>query len=273
MAHIFHGIAVGFDWLQSLLAMIDPWVGMIVISALTAILVLYVYKYTSNQPAITKAKNRIKANLLAMSLYRDSMKVIFSSAGGIVLVNFRYLSLNLVPLVCMILPVGIVMANLDGWYGYRPLRVGEQRLVEAEVDEELVMSDGLELIAPEGLEVDAPPVRVPSEGRVFWRVEAVEPGSHELRVAAGGRSFAKRVRVDGELARLSPLRHSGGMVNGFLYPGESVADGESGVSAVGVDYPATEMALAGTSLHWVYVYLVLTLVFAFALRGMIGVTF
>lgn len=272
MAQIFYSLSIAFDWLMAPMVAIHPWLGMMGISLLTAILVLFVYKYTSNQPAIRKAKNLIKAHLMAMSLYKDSLRVITSSAIYILGINLKYISLNLVPLLFMIVPVSILMANLDGWFGYQALRPGERALVTLHLGDGEVMGDDIHLHCPDGVSIDAPEVRIPSASEIYWRVVAEKPGTHYLTVALGDQMVSKRVHVGEVSDRLTVKRHDGALLESLFYPSKPI-DEAAGVVSLRLSYAPAEMSFFDWKLHWIYVYLVLTLVLALAFKGLFKVTF
>ena len=48
------------------------WLSATLVAAATGVLLLLVYKYTSHQRAIKAVRNDIKANLLAVKLFKDS---------------------------------------------------------------------------------------------------------------------------------------------------------------------------------------------------------
>ena len=86
----------------------NPWISMFAISLLTGILMLFIYKFTSNQKGIKKIKNKIKAHLLEIRLFKDSLSVSFKAQGNIVLSNFKYIGYASKPLLVMILPVLLI---------------------------------------------------------------------------------------------------------------------------------------------------------------------
>ena len=56
---------------------------MMAVSLLTALLMLFVFQLTSNQAGIRRAKDRIKAHLLELRLFKDNMRVTLWAQGGI----------------------------------------------------------------------------------------------------------------------------------------------------------------------------------------------
>jgi hypothetical protein len=272
MSLVFHGIATLWDLIMAPAVRLHPWFAMIAISLVTSIVVLFVYKYTSNQKAMIRVKDKLKASFLAISLYRDSLRVIGTSSLRILKDNLHYMALNVVPLLVMIVPVLLVMVQLDGWYGHRPLRPGEEALVKARVDGERVMDGDVSLEVPMGLTVNAPPVRIPSEDEICWRVKALEEGDFDVTLRLGDGSVDKTVVVGTDARRVSLKRHEGGFWDGFFHPAEPRI-AAAGVHAISVDFSSSTMSVFGWHVHWIWVFLVLTLVFAFALRDLFKVTF
>src|SRR4030043_1188364 len=103
---------------------LNPWAGMAFISLLTGLLMLLIYRLTSNQSGICRVKDKIKAHLLELRLFKDNMGVTMKAQGQILQANFRYLGLNLKPLLVMIVPLILILAQLNLWFGSEPLAVG-----------------------------------------------------------------------------------------------------------------------------------------------------
>ena len=61
------------------------WCSATLVAVVTGILMLLIFKYTSNQTAIRRTRNDIKANLLSLSLFRDNVWLSLRSQGRILL--------------------------------------------------------------------------------------------------------------------------------------------------------------------------------------------
>ena len=252
---------------------LSPWVGLVVVSLLTALLMLEVYKLTSNQPAIRRAKDLIKAHLYEMRLYKDDMRVTLAAQGSILKANLSYLAANLKPLAVMIVPLVLILAQLSVWYDRAPLRPGQETLVKARLAPTAdPLAAGLDLEVPPVLEITAPAVRISDLHEVVWRVKAVSPGEGRLVVRAGGTALEKTVAVgDGALGRVSALASLGSFPKRVLYPGERPLAGGTPVRSVEVLYPARRLAAFGLGVHWLIAYFVLSVVFGFAFKGVFKV--
>lgn len=252
---------------------LSPWFGMIAVSLLTALLMLEVYKLTSNQAAIRRAKDRIKAHLLEMRLYKDNMRVTLGAQGAVVKANLSYMAANFKPLAVMIVPLVLILAQLSLWYDRAPLRPGEVTLVKADLEATAdPVSLGLELETPPGLEITAPPVRIPDLHQVVWRVKALSPGAGRLLLRTGGRTIEKSVAVGGgPMSKVSALASRGSIWKRVLYPGEAPLPSGTSVRSVEVLYPAKSLTAFGLNIHWLVAYLVLSIVFGFAFKGVFKV--
>lgn len=57
------------------IAVLPGWFTNTIISIVTAVCLLAIFKYTSNQRTIRKIRNDIKADLLSLKLFKDSISV------------------------------------------------------------------------------------------------------------------------------------------------------------------------------------------------------
>jgi uncharacterized membrane protein (DUF106 family) len=252
---------------------LGPWPGLIAVSLLTALLMLEVYKLTSNQAAIRRAKDRIKAHLLEMRLYQDNMRVTFGAQGAILKANLAYMAANLKPLAVMIAPLVLILAQLSVWYDRAPLPIGEETLVKVRFDQAVEpLTLDLALEAPPGIEITAPVVRIADEHEAVWRIKAVAPAAGRLIVRTGRLAVEKTVSAGAPaLARVSALASRGSFWKRVLYPGEPPLPSSTPVRSVEVLYPAARLAAFGVGVHWLVAYLILSIVFGFALKGVFKV--
>ncbi|MHB9076809.1 MAG: hypothetical protein ACYC3X_04850 [Pirellulaceae bacterium] len=65
--------------------MLPGWLSATLVAGITGVLMLLVFKYTSNQEVVNRVRRYIKANLLAISLFCDSVAVGLRSQGRILM--------------------------------------------------------------------------------------------------------------------------------------------------------------------------------------------
>lgn len=252
---------------------LPPLASLTILSLLTALGMLVVFKWTSDQRKIASAKRAIHASLFEMRLFADDPLAILRSQADLLRQNLVYLRLSMVPLLWMIVPLVLLMAQLQFQYGYGGLRPGESALLKVTVRD--AMPGELQLQAPVGVRVDTPAVWIPSLREAAWRISAERVGEYELTVNAGGETATKTVRVAANAERVtqrSPVRLEVGFLNQLLYPTEPPLPAGGPIASIEVTYPEVEIDVFGWEMNWIVVFVALSIVFAFALRRPFGVT-
>jgi uncharacterized membrane protein (DUF106 family) len=278
-----------FDGLLYPFRTAHPMVGLLVLSVLTAIAMLLVFKATSDQKAIAAVKRQIHAGLFEIRLFNDDFRAIFRAQGEILRHNLSYLRLSLVPLIVVLPPLVLVVAQLQFRYGYHPLAPGQTTLFEVTLVEgwqrqgrvprsETTGKPLVQLEVPAGLTMETPSVWVPSERTLTWRLGVEEPGRHTVSVVVGEERFEKALDGRPGVLRRSPVRPGGSALDQLVYPAEAPLPREGPLARIEVGLPSGEVPVLGFTLRelagvpaWMIAYFVLAVVFAFALRRPFGV--
>ena len=254
---------------------LPPIVGLSVVSLVAAIGMLLVFRATSDQQAIAAVKRRIHAGIFEIRLFNDDLRAMFSAQLDILRHNLTYLRLSLAPMVWMLVPLLLLIAQLQFYYGYDGFGPGQSAIVKVRLREGAFPRSGpapaIALEAPAGLRVETPLVWIPSEREAAWRIGMERPGNYELTVTLDGRSVTKQVRVSNQVGWRTPERLEAGLVNQVLYPAEAPLDADAAIEAILVAYPEREIDLLGYGTHWMVAFFGLSVVFAFALKSRFGV--
>ncbi len=261
-----------FDAVLSPFSGLHPMIGIALLSLIIGIGILLVYKKTSNQEKLGAVKRKIHAGLFEIRLFNDDFRAILRGVGDILRHNLSYVGLSFVPLVWMIVPLVLVIAQLQFHYGYQGLEPGAQALVEVEIEAE--DRPQLQLEAPQGLKIEAGPMWIPAKGEMSWRISAVERGDYDLSLNLNGETVTKSVRVTDDIVRISPNRLEKGFFNQLLYPAEDPLPDSTPIRAINVSYPAGNAGIEGweSEITWMLFFFLLSIVFAFALRKPFNVT-
>jgi uncharacterized membrane protein (DUF106 family) len=262
---------------------LPPLVSLVPISLLAAIGMLLIFKATSDQRQLAAVKRRIHAGLFEMRLFNDDLRAILRAQGDILRHNLTYMRLALVPMLWIIVPLFLVVAQLQFHYAYGGLEPGQTALVKVVLKAPdagragggIAAGDGkpaVALEAPEGVRVETPPVWIPSLREADWRIRAERPGDYALRVRLGNETETKSVRVSDAVVRRSPVRVGPGLLKQLIYPAEAPLPGSSQIQSIALTYSARDVEILGWGTHWLVVFFVLSIVFAFALRGPLKVT-
>lgn len=227
-----HIITNFFDVLCAPFASLDPWWGLSAISVLTGIIMLIVFRFTSNQEGIRRTKNRIKAYILELRLYNDDLGLMFSAQKSILKTTLTYMRYSLTPMLFLIIPVVLIMIQLSLWFDRHPLLVGESALVTVSYSDSSSFNEQVGLQAPGGIAIETPPVRIREKGEVVWRIKALEEGTFDLAIGDGAHTVTKELTVSKVLNRLSVQRAGPGFFGQLLYPAEKSIPAEAGITAI-----------------------------------------
>jgi hypothetical protein len=253
------------------IAALPGWLSATLVAAITGVVMLFVFKYTSNQRAIKHVRAGIKANLLALSLFKDSPLVSLKSQGRILLGVVYVLLLSLIPTAVMLVPVCLALGQLALWYQARPLRVGEEAVITVKTAG--ARGDALPQVnlatGPE-FEVTVGPVHVPIKNLICWSVQARQPGSHRLAFDIGKERFQKELVVGEGFMPVSSERPAWSWEQALLNPREPPFPADSPIESIAIDYQSRSGWTCGTN-TWVFYWFLASMVAAFAVKPILKV--
>ncbi len=269
-----------FDFIFFLFRNMNPWIGMILISVLTALLMLFVFRFTSNQEGIKRVKNKIKAHLLELRLFKDSLSLSFKAQGNILRYNLRYISYSTKPMLVMIIPLILILIQLNFWFGYEALTPGQETILKVKLEEGHNPLDiDVALKPSSGFDIQTPLLRIEEGREISWRLQAREKGVHDLTFIVNGQKLTKKVAIaQRPLSKISPLKVKRNFINELINPGESPIPGDMPIKAIEIRYSAKDMNLFGWNIPWLLgippwlsVYFALSIILGFVLKGIFKV--
>lgn len=262
-----------FDLIFLPLRNLSPWFGMILISFLTGLMMLLVFRSTSNQEGIRKVKDKIKAHFLELRLFKDSLALTFKAQGNILRYNMKYISYSGKPLLIMIIPLILILIQLNLWFGYKSLKPGEETIVKLKLKKDQnPLNVNITIDPNQALAVETPPLRIEEEREVSWRIRVKEKGLQTLTFKVNGQNFSKTVVADKKpLTKISALKVHRNFIDELFNPGEAPLTKDLPVKTVEIMYPSKGMNLFGWRIHWLIVYFALSIIFGFAFKGVFKV--
>jgi len=247
-----------------------PMYGLFVVSFLTGLAAVLVFGYVSNQESLRQIKNRIQAHLLELRLFPDQLGVVLKAYGRVLRWTLSYLMYNLKPLAILMLPLVIIMVQLDLRLGSTPIQAHQSFILTAKLAEPLTLdSDSLRL--PRGLALTAPPVNIPALNEVDWRIRADEDGVFMPSVVLGSQSFSKQVVVSKEITLLPSERGREGIMEWFMNPVEQALPRGCPLRSLEVNYAPRSIDLGFFVTNWMVVFLVVSLVSGLILKTILGI--
>ena len=258
------------DICYAVLSPLPVWAGLTIISAVTGVLMLGVFRYTSNQTAIKKVKDDIKANLLCLKLYKDSLGVMFRAQAGLVWAAARQMRYMMFPFLVMLPPMLLMLAQMCVRHKWRPLRTGERMNIEMTLEGASVDPTDVTLEPSPAVIVEAGPVA--GDEKVVWRVRGGEPGRHLLEFALAGATIEKEIVIGNEFGPVSVKRMVAGWTSQLFHPIESLLVGGGGVKSIELLYPGGDSWFHGPT-WWVVTFFVISMIFALIFKPFFKVTF
>jgi hypothetical protein len=253
------------------LALLPGWLSATLVAVISGVLLLAVFKYTSQQRAIRAVRNDIQANLLALKLFKDFAPETVRAQGRILRGALWLFLLAVVPMLVMVVPVSLLWGQLALWYEARPLRVGEEAVVSLQLGGD---ADGpwpeVKLSPTDAVETTVGPVRVRSRRAVYWNIKARTAGSHRLVFEVDGQAADKQLAVGNGFMRVSTRRPGWDWWEILLNPEEQPFAADSPVRAIAIDYPERPGWTCGTG-WWMYYWLAVSLVAALCFRRLLNV--
>ena len=244
------------DMLQAPVATMPGWLSITILSAVVGVLALVIFKYTSNQKAIGRVRDDIKANLLAVKLFRDNFSVALRSQARVMAAAVKLLVYSLVPMLVIILPVCLVLAQMGTWYQVRPVRPGDgQVTVQLKMNHRAGTLPQVSLDPLPGVRLLTGPVRVPSRDEIYFRLQPLEYGNHTLVFHIGDARYEKQLAVGEGFMRVSPRRPGANPGDVLLYPMEKPFSSGDHIGSISIAYPARESKIFGTDWWIVYFFL------------------
>ncbi len=258
------------DAVYAVLDLLPVWLGLTILSALMGIVMLVAFRYVSNQAAIGRAKDDIKANLLALKLYKDELRVTFQAQGRLLWAVLRLQRYILTPVLVMLVPMLLCLTQMGIRHQWRPLHPGEQTLIRMRLAQDAGNPIQVQLEPNAGVvtEVGA----VPGGGELVWRIRGGEPGRHTLRFNTAGQVIEKELVVGTDFQRVSAARVGPNWTGQLFHPAERRLPGSGPVRSIEIVYPGVDSWIYGAN-WWVLYFFVISMGAALLLKPLFRVRF
>jgi hypothetical protein len=247
----------------------NAMLSLVPLSVLLGIVMLWLFRRTSNQSAIRKVKRELHASLYEMRLFTDEPVLIWKAQWGLLKANIRYLAMMLVPALVLTIPMVVILAQLECFYGHAPLEPGQQAIVTVQMKN--AGSPAPVLRAPDGIAVDTPAIRVDENRQISWRIRALRPVTGDMQFVFPDETVAKSVQVGPGPQYVSERRVSSAL-DLMLHPAESRLPAGP-VDRIELRYPAATVYALGLDLHWMIWVLILSMASGLVLKRRFRVSF
>ena len=247
------------------------WLSNTIISAIVGLLLLIIFKYTSNQAAIGKTRDSIKAAMLALKLFKDSMAVTMKSQRQLFGGAFALLFHAIRPMLVMIVPVVLIISQMAAFYQNSPLKIGDKTMVTLQLNPD-VKSDwpNVQLNTSEAFDIVTGPVRASANHQLYWIIKAQKDGPHKINFSVGTDQFQKKLAIGSDFMLISPKRPGRNISDLLMNPCEKPFSTDSVVQSISIDYPDRISKTSGTD-YWIIFFFVISMIFAFIFKPFLNV--
>jgi uncharacterized membrane protein (DUF106 family) len=248
----------------------SPLAIVFVVSLVVGLLMVVLFGYTSDQKAIGIAKDQLKAHLLAVRLYRDQIPVVMGSYGKILRGTARYLKLAFKPLLYLIIPIILLVVQIDRYLGSTPIPLNAPFLLTVRTTGGDGLNDATLDLPPE-ITMSAPSLHVPSTKEIVWRLIGSKEGKYEVKILVAGQSAAKSISVGSDLPRISTVRLRGHFLERMFSSAEPALPENSPVESISINYPHRDIEIAGYGMNWIWLFFILSMVAGFIFKELLGI--
>jgi hypothetical protein len=261
-----------FDALFVPLGYLSPFWSLTCVTLATGLVMLLVFGKVSNQEGIRSAKGKVQGGLIATRLFQNDLSVFFRIQGRMALDILVYMKHSVKPMLIMAVPVILILIQLYGHYGIRPLQAGESVLVKASVAGPSLLREAaaVRLQTAEDVEIETAAVRIPSKGEVAWRIRPLKEGVFTFHVEAGDERVSKSLVAGKSRRLLSGVRTGEGALSMLLNPGEAPIRSPA-IRSIEVLYPPMDISLGRWNVHWLVYFFIFSILSGYLCKGLFGI--
>lgn len=272
MPAVISALTTFFDFILLPLGAKTSVPGLLIGSVISALLVLWAYRFFSRPERTRTIKNRIKANILSLRLYRDFPASILSSLAGSLGGTVKYFAWNLLPIAISLPLLVLIFVQMDVRFGRRPFQRGEETVVLVRFSED-VRAGSWSLDSGKNWRQTIPPVRIPVLHELNWRIQARNRGKTLLSFIGDGYSVKKEIEAGNHFVALRGRRSRLFSIRDFIDPPETMLPDDGPVVSISFSYPRRSLHFGPLSLSWIYFYLGIMIVVIVVLKNRFGVEF
>lgn len=240
----------------------------------------YVIGKTSNQRALRRAADNVRAQLLAIKLFKEDLIVTFRCQISLLKWTGLRLLHSLPPMLVMAVPLLLILTQLAMRYEFRPLIPGEQAVVAMHIKPEhwKEMRD-ITLDPGSRFAVETQSLRDEQTTTIYWRVRATGRESEPLKWQSNGMSISKQLAMSPSHNRLlisNPKRpgdSSGSVWDRVSYPAEDSLPASSPIESINIQLVPRVTPIFGWNIPWWATFFLVSMGTAFAAGKFMGVQF
>jgi hypothetical protein len=255
----------------------SPATGLVFWSAGAGVVMAYVFGMTSNQRALRRAADNVRAQLLAIKLFKEDLFVTFVCQLEMLKFTGMRLAHSVPPMLVMIVPLFLVLAQLAMRYDYRPLAKGERAVVAMHVKpdrwnevRDIVLRSGAQF------EIETESLRDERNAAIFWRIRVDGNESDLLEWQLGSELLTKALPISAahsDLLTAMAIRPGDSFWARAFYPAEPPLPPDSPVSSIELQLRPRETLILGWNVPWWATFFLVAMIVALIAGKCLGVQY
>ncbi len=243
------------------LAGVDAVWSVVAVSIVAGVVLALAYGKLSNQNGLKRVKRYITSGMYESVIFRHDLRLSLGAQARMLLGGLRYVALAIPPILILLIPSILILAQLNSRFGYRPLNPGEKTVVTLKaISDDLLFES--ELKSSVGLEI-SPPVRDLDQRSVTWRIDTpttLSPKAAQLfELSVAGETSAQPIYIGDRPALIATLT-SRSFFDQLLYPGSALPSNlAKDIESISVEYPQAALSLAGLNTNWLALFALISI--------------
>ncbi len=237
----------------------------VIISFIIALIMIIIYKYTTNQVVMKELKGQLKGYQKQLKEHRSDPSKMKEINKKMMEVNVKFFKHSMKSMFITWIPIIIIFGWMNAHLGYYPILPGQEFSTTVSFEEGI---DGeVELITPLGVELLGDKIQEIEDEKASWKLRGIT-GEHTLEYRFEDEKVLKEVLITEERSYKNPIKTKKGFLS---FGGDHIPD-ESNMVQISISnervYP---LRLFGLKLSWFWTYFIFTFVFNMILRKVMKV--
>ncbi len=239
-----------FGWLLNL----PPFWGIAILCFILSLLIVVIYKFTTNQSVMKALKEELKVLQKEMRELRSDPSKMMEVNKKAMEANMKYMSHSFRPMIFTFIPVILIFGWLNGHLAFEPIMPGQEFSMTVQ------FASGANGVitanTPDGMDIISDANRTVTDGSAIFTFKAPQEGTYDVTFDFNNQTYIKEVDVTQARKYAAPIL--------------SVNDGA--IKTITTNHQKTQVIHIGSwGMTWFWSYLVLSLIFSFGLRKLFKV--
>ncbi|MBI4145251.1 DUF106 domain-containing protein [Candidatus Woesearchaeota archaeon] len=233
---------------------LSPFLGVLILSFILSLLIVLIYKFTTNQDLMRSLKTEIKDLQKQMKELKHDPGRMMEVNKKAMEANMKYMSHSFKPMLFTFLPVILIFGWMNTHLAFEPIMPGQEFTMT--VLFEKGASGNITINTPDGIILTGDASRTITDGNAIFTLKAAQGGLYAVNFDFAGKQYLKEVEITSERRYLEPLL--------------SVNDDD--IKTITTDHAKTRVIrIGGFGLTWLWSYIIFSIAFSIGLRKLMKV--